>query len=198
MRAGDLDQPVRVTAADEIGVLEEGVNAMAATLRERERILQTFGRVVEPVVRDRLLAGDLRADGEVRTVSILFCDLRGFTTFAERTPPRELVQTLNEFFTAMTAWARDCDGFVDKFIGDGVLVVFGLLHDDRRTGRRTARRPRCAARSACASGWRAERRPRRPRPAAARRQDRRPHRPGGRGHDRRRRPPRVHGRSATR
>jgi adenylate cyclase len=129
VRGAGLDHPIRVTAMDEIGVLEEGVNAMAATLRERERILQTFGRVVEPVVRDRLLAGDLRAEGEERTATVLFCDLRGFTTIAERTPPRELVQTLNEFFTAMTAWARSCGGFVDKFIGDGVLVVFGLFDD---------------------------------------------------------------------
>ncbi len=134
VRAGTLDQPVRITSADEIGVLEETVNAMATTLHERERILQTFGRVVEPVVRDRLLAGDLRGEGEVRTASILFCDLRDFTTFAERTAPRELVQTLNEFFTAMTTWARDCDGFVNKFIGDGILVVFGLLDDDPSRG----------------------------------------------------------------
>jgi adenylate cyclase len=134
VRAGTLDEPVRVTSADEIGVLEESVNAMAATLRERERILQTFGRVVEPVVRDRLLAGDLRGEGEVRTASVLFCDLRDFTRFAERTGPRELVQTLNQFFTTMTTWARDCDGFVNKFIGDGLLVVFGLLDDDPRRG----------------------------------------------------------------
>jgi adenylate cyclase len=134
VRAGTLDQPVRVTSADEIGVLEESVNAMAATLQERERILQTFGRVVEPVVRDRLLAGDLRGEGEVRTASILFCDLRDFTTFAERTAPRELVQTLNQFFTTMTSWARACDGFVNKFIGDGLLVVFGLLDDDPSHG----------------------------------------------------------------
>lgn len=134
VRAGTLDQPVRVTSADEIGVLEESVNAMATTLRERERILQTFGRVVEPVVRDRLLAGDLRGEGEIRTASILFCDLRDFTTFAERTPPRELVNTLNQFFTTMTSWARECDGFVNKFIGDGLLVVFGLLDDDPTRG----------------------------------------------------------------
>jgi adenylate cyclase len=134
VRAGTLDQPVRVTSADEIGVLEESVNAMASTLRERERILQTFGRVVEPIVRDRLLAGDLRGEGEVRTASILFCDLRDFTTFAERTAPRELVRTLNQFFTTMTTWARTCDGFVNKFIGDGILVVFGLLDDDPSHG----------------------------------------------------------------
>ncbi|MGH7893210.1 MAG: adenylate/guanylate cyclase domain-containing protein [Candidatus Binatia bacterium] len=130
VRAGRLDQPVRVSSADEIGVLEEGVNAMAATLQERERILQTFGRVVEPVVRDRLLSGDLRGEGEVRTASVLFCDLRDFTSFAERTAPRELVRTLNQFFTTMTTWARECGGFVDKFIGDGLLVVFGLFADD--------------------------------------------------------------------
>lgn len=146
---GGLDEPVRVTATDEIGVLEEGVNAMAATLRERERILQTFGRVVEPVVRDRLLAGDLRSEGEERTATVLFCDLRGFTTFAERTAPRALVQTLNEFFTAMTAWARTCGGFVDKFIGDGVLVVFGLF-DDTLNGPE----PGAAAAIRCALGMR--------------------------------------------
>jgi adenylate cyclase len=134
VRGGRLDEPVRVTSADEIGVLEESVNAMSATLRERERILQTFGRIVEPVVRDRLLAGDLHAEGEVRTASVLFCDLRDFTTFAERTPPRELVRTLNQFFTAMTAWARACDGYVNKFIGDGLLVVFGLFDDDVEHG----------------------------------------------------------------
>jgi len=127
LRGGDLATRLQATASDELGVLQDGVNAMAEGLQERERILQTFGRVVEPVVRDRLLAGDLRAEGEERTATVLFCDLRGFTSFAERTPPRELVQTLNEFFAAMTVRARSCGGFVDKFIGDGVLVVFGLF-----------------------------------------------------------------------
>lgn len=150
VQAGGLDRPVPVTSTDEIGVLEEGVNAMAATLRERERILQTFGRVVEPAVRDRLLAGDLRPEGEERVASVLFCDLRGFTTLAERTPPRELVGTLNEFFTAMTAWARQCGGFVDKFIGDGVLVVFGLFAD----GARDAPAAGASAALRCALGMR--------------------------------------------
>ena len=73
----------RVNSADEVGVLADGVNAMVETLRDRERILQTFGRVVEPSVRDRLLAGGVGATGEIRTASILFCDLRGFTAMAE-------------------------------------------------------------------------------------------------------------------
>jgi adenylate cyclase len=127
---GDLDVAVAVSSGDEVGVLADGVNAMVETLRDRERILQTFGRVVEPSVRDRLLAGGVGASGELRTASILFCDLRGFTAMAEHTPPAEVVASLNELFTVMTAWVRACGGFVDKFIGDAMLVVFGLFASD--------------------------------------------------------------------
>ena len=130
VRSGRLDETVAVRSGDEIGVLEDGVNAMVATLQEKERILRTFGRVVEPSVRDRLLAGDLQLGGEVRTATVMFLDLRGFTALAEHTPPTELVATLNEFFTAMTSWVRECGGFVDKFIGDALLVVFGLFTGD--------------------------------------------------------------------
>src|SRR5262249_54342589 len=128
-----LDGAVAVDSADEVGVLADGVNAMVDTLRDRERILQTFGRVVEPSVRDRLLAGGVGATGELRNASILFCDLRGFTAMAERAPATEVVASLNEFFTVMTAWVRECGGFVDKFIGDAMLVVFGLF--EQREGR---------------------------------------------------------------
>jgi len=146
VEAGDLHVAVTVDSADEVGVLADGVNAMVETLRDRERILQTFGRVVEPSVRDRLLAGDVAGRGEVRWASILFCDLRGFTRMAERAPPIEVVATLNEFFTLMTAWVRECGGFVDKFIGDALLVVFGLFDTDGDTAGRAgaAAAVRCA------------------------------------------------------
>jgi adenylate cyclase len=152
VRAGDLGVAVAVDAGDEMGVLEDGVNAMVSTLRDRERILQTFGRVVEPAVRDRLLAGDLGAGGELRHASILFCDLRGFTEMAERTPPADVVATLNAFFTVLTAWVRECGGFVDKFIGDAMLVVFGLFDDT--DGRGAPRGESAAAAIRCALGIR--------------------------------------------
>jgi len=134
VQSGDLTTAVQVTASDEVGVLEDGVNAMVAALREKEHILETFGRVVEPTVRDHLLSGDLRLGGEVRQASVLFGDLRGFTALAEQAPPAEVVATLNQFFTAMTDWVRECGGFVDKFIGDAVLVVFGLFDGERADG----------------------------------------------------------------
>ncbi len=127
---GDLSVRLQPTSGDEIGVLEDGVNAMVTTLRENERILGMFGRVVDPLVRDHLLSGDLRLGGELRTASVLFCDLRGFTSIAERAEPEAVVRTLNEFFSVMTDWVRECGGYVDKFIGDAMLVVFGLFDDD--------------------------------------------------------------------
>src|SRR4029077_1148018 len=74
--------------------------------------------------------------------SVLFCDLRGFTALAERSAPDELVATLNELFTVLTAWVRICGGFVDKFLGDGLLVVFGLFDDGNDSG--AAHAVRCA------------------------------------------------------
>jgi adenylate cyclase len=130
IRDGDLDVAVAVESADELGRLQEGVNSMAAALRDRARILTAFGRVVEPAVRDRLLAGGIGVAGDLRFASILFVDLRGFTAMAERETPSETVETLNDFFTTISAWVRECGGFVDKFIGDAALVVFGLFDDE--------------------------------------------------------------------
>jgi adenylate cyclase len=147
--AGDLNTRVRVDGADEVGALQDGVNALVATLRDNEHILQTFGRIVEPSVRDHLLSGEVRLGGEVRTASVLFCDLRGFTAMAERTPPAEMVATLNEFFTVLTTWVRTCGGFVDKFIGDALMVVFGLFDPPD-----AAPAPSAAAALRCALGVR--------------------------------------------
>ncbi len=142
VRRGDLDVHLRVGAADEVGALQEGVNALVDSLRDREHILNTFGRVVDPSIRDQLLSGELRLEGELRRASVLFCDLRGFTTFAEQTTPAEVVATLNQFFTVATGWVRECNGLVDKFIGDAILVVFGLFENDSHAGAADA--VRCA------------------------------------------------------
>jgi len=127
VQGGDLDARVPVNSSDELGVVQDGVNAMVDTLRDKERILGVFGRVVEPSVRDQLLRGDLQLGGQMRVASVLFCDLRGFTAFAERTPPDAVVATLNAFFSTMTECVRESGGFVDKFIGDAMMVVFGLF-----------------------------------------------------------------------
>lgn len=144
VEAGDLAVQVPVGSGDEVGVLEDGVNAMVRALRDREHIFQTFGRVVDPAVRDQLLAAGTRQLGERRRATVLFCDLRGFTSFAERTAPEQVVETLNEFFTEMTSWARTCGGSIDKFIGDAVLVIFGLFEPEGEHPHAAADGLRCA------------------------------------------------------
>jgi len=129
IRDGDLEVAVAVESADELGRLQDGVNRMAGALRDRERILSAFGRVVEPAIRDRLLTGELHGTGAIRFVTVLFVDLRGFTSMAEHAAPGEVVSTLNEFFTMVSAWVRQCGGYVDKYIGDAALAVFGLFDD---------------------------------------------------------------------
>ena len=129
IREGNLDVRVPVRTRDEIGSLAEGVNELAQTLREKGHILGTFGRVVDPAVRDRLLAGDLSPRGERRDVAMLFADVRAFTLMAERRPPEEVVATLNELFGIMSAGVKRAGGTVDKFVGDAMLAVFGLFDD---------------------------------------------------------------------
>ncbi|MBI5503692.1 MAG: HAMP domain-containing protein [Deltaproteobacteria bacterium] len=152
IQGGDFDARVVVDSADEVGLLEDGVNDMAAALRDRERILATFGRVVEPAVRDVLLGGHMERGGRLRHATILFCDLRGFTSLSERRGAEEAVETLNEFFTVTTGWVRECGGFVDKFIGDALLVVFGLFGSDSGGAGVSAQSAGAAAAVRCASG----------------------------------------------
>jgi len=148
IQRGDLSARVRLASSDEVGVVEEGVNAMAAALQDRERILHTFGRIVEPAVRDHLLKGELRLGGEVRQATVMFCDLRGFTALSERLAPTAVVALLNDFFSAMADWVRSEGGFVDKFMGDGMLIVFGLF----TTPDRAAQQQAAAAALRCALG----------------------------------------------
>lgn len=130
IRRGTLEVQVPVRTRDELGALAEGVNSLAASLREREHILRTFGRIVDPGVRDRLLAGGASPRGERREVAVLFADVRAFTLYAERRAPEEVVVTLNALFGILTAEVGRFGGSVDKFLGDGLLAVFGLFDDD--------------------------------------------------------------------
>ena len=141
---GDVSVAVRVESADELGRLQEGLNSMVSGLREKNRIFDAFGRVVEPQVRDRLLGGGVERAGERRHAAVLFCDLRGFTRRSETAEPEEVVEFLNEFFSSVSRRVREHGGFVDKFIGDAALAVFGLFDEERAEHEATGAAVRCA------------------------------------------------------
>jgi adenylate cyclase len=148
--AGDLDTRCPVVSNDEIGAVAEGFNRMVAGLRERERIRETFGKYVSPEVRDEILAGRARLDGQVREVTILFSDLRDFTPWVESHPPDEVVRDLNEYFTLMEGAIRAHGGLVVQFIGDEIEAVFGApvatpAHADHAVAAALEMRTRLAA-----------------------------------------------------
>jgi adenylate cyclase len=96
----------------------------------RRRLRRTFGEFVSPEVVARVARDGATLSGELRTVSVLMSDVRGFTTMAERLPPAEVSETMNEYFTAMVDVILAHRGMVQDFIGDGILAVFGAPLDD--------------------------------------------------------------------
>lgn len=94
--------------------------------KETEHILRVFGKCVDPVLRDRMLAAPhLVLAGERRTVTVLFSDIRGFTTLSEKLSPEELVGVLNDYFGRVTPVFLAHGGVFDKYIGDAFMGFFG-------------------------------------------------------------------------
>jgi class 3 adenylate cyclase len=127
---GALDTACPVVSNDELGEVAEGFNRMVAGLRDRERIRDTFGKYVGPEVRDEILSGRTAPTGGQCEVSILFADLRDFSTWVESSPPEEVVTGLNAYFTEMDAAIRAHGGLVLQFIGDEIEAVFGAPQSD--------------------------------------------------------------------
>lgn len=125
IQSGQYDQAIRVSTADELGRLSHSLNQMALGLKEKDRINEAFGRVVDPVVRDHLLKGEINLGGELCRATVLFSDIRNFTGLSEELPPDQLVSMLNRYFTEITAAIEENGGLVNKFIGDAVMALFG-------------------------------------------------------------------------
>jgi class 3 adenylate cyclase len=129
VQAGDLTASVHAQSQDEVGMLARTFNTMTAGLRERERERDIFGRVVSPEVREKLLDGKLELGGETRWVAVLFSDIRNFSTTSEKMDPQELVAFLNEYLTEMTTAIRPWGGYLNNFIGDAIVAIFGAPID---------------------------------------------------------------------
>ncbi len=122
----NYDVNIRVLTGDEFGVLGDTINSMARELKEKEFIKDTFGKIVDPGVRDHLLKGNISLGGDIKTATVMFSDIIGFTEISEKLKPEEVVDLLNQYFTVVSIIIKKNRGFVNKFIGDSVMAVFNL------------------------------------------------------------------------
>lgn len=131
--AGRFDVRLNIARGDELGRVASTINHMAEELSVRERIREAFGFFVSPEIAERFIQDHIRngqgvrLGGERCEVTVLMCDLRDFTPLSESLSPEALTACLNSYFGEMVEIIRSHGGIVDKFIGDAIMAVFGLV-----------------------------------------------------------------------
>ena len=126
VEAGNLDETLVATSRDEIGHLTAAFNRMVEQLRLKERIRETFGKYIDPRVVEGLIDRPvLAADGQRRVMTVLFCDVKGFTGISEGMMPQGLVKVMNRYLSIMSQPIRNHRGIIDKYIGDAIMAYWG-------------------------------------------------------------------------
>ncbi len=123
--SGDYATRLALDRADELGELADAMNSMSAGLAERDLVRDLLDKNVSPEVAAQLMRDGAALGGEEREVTILFSDLRGFTTLSEKLSPRDLLTLLNRFLDRMSAEVEREGGVIDKFVGDAIMALFG-------------------------------------------------------------------------
>jgi adenylate cyclase len=122
---GNFDMHIKERRPDEWGQLTDRFNDMASALGRARRMRETFGQIVSPEVRDDIIENFPGLGGELEEITVLFADIRGFTRRTMGEDPKRVVELLNRFLTLAAIAIESNGGLIDKFMGDGVMALFG-------------------------------------------------------------------------
>ncbi len=105
------------------------MHSLVEKMHKEEQVRSNLARYLSPQIVDRVVSEGVELDlgGQRKEVSVLFSDIRGFTTISETWPPDQLVTILNQYMTEMVAVVFENKGSIDKFVGDAIVAVFGSL-----------------------------------------------------------------------
>lgn len=139
--SGDYGHTVKIDQSDEIGELAKSFNDMTKGLEERDKVRDLLGKVVSPEIAKELMKRKVALTGEELKATILFSDIRGFTSMSEKLPPGAVLKILNKYLTIMGLVIEKNGGVVDKYVGDSIMALFGVpvsLEDDADRAMNTA------------------------------------------------------------
>jgi class 3 adenylate cyclase len=127
VQAGQLTGSIDITTRDEIGQLTAAFNRMVEQLRRNERVRETFGKYIDPKIVEWLIDRPALSgvEGNRRVMTMLFCDMKGFTSLSEGVTPQGLVKLMNHYLSTMSAPIRKHKGIIDKYIGDSIMAYWG-------------------------------------------------------------------------
>ncbi|HDQ25743.1 MAG TPA: HAMP domain-containing protein [bacterium] len=131
---GIYDVHINIRSRDEIGDLTDAFNTTAKSLQEKELLKGAFSTYVSSKVMEEILKDPkkLSLHGKRIKATMLFTDIRGFTSMSENLEPEAVVSVINEYLTLQTDKVFKWEGLLDKYVGDCVMAVYGIPvpHDD--------------------------------------------------------------------
>jgi adenylate cyclase len=129
---GKLETRLDTSSRDEFAEVALAVNEMAAGLQQRDVFKGTLVRYMSGQLADKIISSGKMPDlkGERRKITVLFADVRGFTSLSEKLAPEDVFSLLNDYFDKMIDEICKNHGMLNKFMGDGLMAVFGALDED--------------------------------------------------------------------
>jgi len=138
---GDLEHRLDRSSTVEFDHLAGAFNQMAEDLSLKDRYRSVLNQIADAEVADALVTGEIELGGELREVTVMFCDIRDYTQLTTRSSPEAVIELLNTHYATLAEIVRAHRGVINQFVGDAIMALFGA---PKQYGDDASRATRCA------------------------------------------------------